>query len=186
MTKLIVNGLTFNAVIKETSHNSTMLFGDSIVRHFNMSEIDKVCLPGGRCEDFRAIIQASNFSRTRVAILMFGGNDLESRYKGRIWRQRLSPEDILQQILEIAFFLSNREVAVYVVGIPHRGNHSFADIKELNTLLFNNRCQVFNYVGLGSQLSKAAVIGQDGVHLNEEGLSRLKTIFKNKILKHIQ
>ena len=151
-----------------------------------MTEIDKVCLSGGRCQDFRAIIQASNFSRPREAILMFGGNDLESRYKGRFWRQRLSPQEITQQIMEIAFLLSNRQVTVYVVGVAHRGNQSFAEIKEVNNLLFNNRGHVFEYAGLGSQMSKDAVIGEDGVHLTEEGLRRFKTIFKNGILKHLE
>ena len=150
-----------------------------------MTETDKVCLSGGRCQDFRAIIQASNFSRPREAILMFGGNHLESRYKGRFWRQRLSPHEITQQIMEIAFLLSNRQVTVYVVGVPHHGNQFFAEIKEVNNLLLNNRGHVFEYAGLGSKMSKGAMIGEDGVHLTE-GLSKFKTIFKNRILEQLE
>ena len=126
-----------------------------------------------------------NFSRHRIAIFQFGGNDLESRFKGNIWRQRLSPQEITQEIMEMAFFLSNRQVSVYVMGVPHRGNSSFTGKKDLNSMLFNNRGHVFTYVDLGSQMSKEAVVGHDGVHLTEEGLSRLTTIFKKKILNHL-
>ena len=104
-TKLVINGLKFSAVLKESKNNSVILFGDSLTRNFQMTEIDKVCLPGGRCQDFKAVIQSVNFSRHRVAIFLFGGNDLESRFKGIIWRQRLSPQEITQEIMEIAFFI---------------------------------------------------------------------------------
>ena len=184
-SKLVINGLKFAAVLKDSTNNSVIVLGDSLIRNFDMAEIDKVCLPGGRCEDFKAIVQSMNYTRHRVAIFMFGGNDLQSRFKGNIWRQRLSPQAISQEIMEMAFYLSNREVAVYVVGVPHRGNSSFGEIKELNCLLFNNRDHVYTYVGLGTQMSKEAVVGHDGVHLTEEGLSRLKTIFKKKILNNL-
>ena len=184
-TTLFVNGLKFKAIVKESTRNSVLLFGDSLVKELDMQEMDKVCLSGGRCADLRTIIQSSNFSRYRVVILMFGGNDLQGRYKGNVFRKSLSPQEIAQNLLEISFYLSNRNVDVYVMGIPYRGNQTFLKIKELNSLLFASTGICYEFVGLGGQLSKASVISGDKVHLSDEGISRLKTIFKNKILKYL-
>ena len=111
-TKLVINGLKFSAVLKESNNSSVILFADSLIRNFQMTEIDKVCLPGGRCQDFKAVIQSMNFSRHRVAIILFGGNDLESRFKGNIWRQRLSPQTITQEIMEMAFFIQSTSFGI--------------------------------------------------------------------------
>ena len=44
-TKLVINGLKFSAVLKESNNISVILFGDSLIRNFRMTETDKVCLP---------------------------------------------------------------------------------------------------------------------------------------------
>ena len=119
-TELIVNWCKFSAFVKESSSNSVILFGESLIKDFDMNEIDKVCLSGGRCADFRTIIQSLNFARYRVAIFMFGGNILRGKYKGNTFRKSLSPQQIIQQLLEISFFLTNRNVAVHVIEIHHR------------------------------------------------------------------
>ena len=110
---------------------------------------------------------------------MFGGNDLQGRFRGNLYRKSLSPQEILQQLLEISFYLTNRNLDVYVMGIPHRGNETFLKIKELNSLLFASRGICYEFVGLGGQLSKASISCEDNVHLTEEGISRLKTIIKS-------
>ena len=106
-------------------------------------------------------------------------NDLRGRFKGNVYRKSLSPQETLQQLLEISFYLTHRNLDVYVMGIPHRGDQTFLKIKELNSLLFAE------FVGFGGQLSKASKFGEDNVHLTEEGISRLKTIFNNKILRYL-
>ena len=44
-TKLVINGLKLSGVLKDSNNNSVILFGDSLIRNFQMTEIDKVCLP---------------------------------------------------------------------------------------------------------------------------------------------
>ena len=38
---------------------------------------------------------------------------------------------------------------------------------------------MYEFIGIGNQLSKQAVVGEDGVNLTDEGIKRLKTILKN-------
>ena len=38
---------------------------------------------------------------------------------------------------------------------------------------------MYEFIGIGNQLSEQAVVGEGGVNLTDEGIHRLKTILKN-------
>ena len=69
-----------------------------------------------------------------------------------------------------------------IIGVPPRHGGINDAIQKLNSLLQLDRGFGYKYIGLSCSLSNETVLGQDKVHLEAEGKSKLKRVIKNKII----
>ena len=71
---------------------------------------------------------------------------------------------------------------IKIIGVPPRHDGTNESIDKLNSLLKLDRGFGYKYIGVSCSLSNETVLGQDKVHLEAEGKSKLKRVIKNKII----
>ena len=177
-----INGFTFKVTESLSAASNNLLIGDSLVREFTMQECDVISIAGGRAEDVRSYLTQINLDKYHYVILFCGRNSFTSNVKNGTVRQQMSPNDVKQDIDLTAEFLHELGIRVFVIGIPKR-NFTFTDICLFNQLL----CEEPNrylYVAVSTNMSTVNVLRPDGVHLNQHGLTQLKSVI-NKVIRYL-
>ena len=142
-----------------------------------------VSIAGDRCEDIFSYLRSNNLDTYNYVIIFCGGNGLSVSVKNSRIRSAVSPNE-KKNIENIAWYLHNMEIRVFVVGIPKRRNTSCGDIYHLNCLLRSSP-HYYHFVGIGSNMSSENILRHDGIHLNERGLSQLTSIINKKIFRYL-
>ena len=168
--------------------NNILILGDSLLKTLYMGEVDFLCFPGARSDDVLEFLNNREIRnivrRYDKIVLFFGGNSVNDFPKQGVLRQAERPSEVFHNfvfIIEQMKTLRNG-VKIGVLGCPNRFNGTWDRIKELNELLRILPCE-YRFFGLGTKLSCKVVIDEDQVHLNQLGVTCLKSIIKHKIVK---
>ena len=175
-----INGFSFRVYERIFPDTNTLLVGDSLIRDFNMQEVDVISIAGGRAEDIGSYLRSCNLEKYHYVILFSGGNGLSRAVKNGRIRPPMSPNEVKEEVHATAGYLHELGIRVFVVGIPRRKNFSFFSICCLNELLCRDTYR-YVYVGVASKMSCDYVLAPDGIHLNSIGVRQLKTILNRKV-----
>ena len=99
----------------KTSHNRSLLIGDSQVKHLIYPEVNILSLPGAKVEDVHRFLPAPG--RYELIALLIGGNNL---YNGYLPSNSIIQE-VVDEIVDLANTLFEYTGKVYVFKIPHAG-----------------------------------------------------------------
>ena len=172
-----VNGIKFKCGY-ETNNSEILILGDSLLRSFSMSQVDKLYFPGARADDMNALVYLPRIwtiiQRYHCVILLHGGNGVNNFPKNGILRWAQNPEELLWDVNEVCNALLPRRI--FVLSCLLRLNGTDKRIKELNVL--QNLPAPVEVIGLGNKMSSACVVAQDDVHLSPLGITLLRSIIK--------
>ena len=80
------------------------------------------------------------------------------------------------------FLMQQTNGRIIIIGVPPRHDGTNEAIQQLNSLLQLDRGFGYKYIGVACSLSNETVLGDDKVHLDAEGKSKLKRVIKTKII----
>ena len=180
------NGQLFQYEFRQYDNNDALIIGSSLVKEFENSSCDVLCIPGCRADDVPAVLPAINLQRYTKIALMFGANGLICRVRNSVIRRAQSVQTIIQHILNVIHSIHelNFTAKIYFLGLPPRMLPCYTDISAVNNGLqqMSTLHKNFEFIGTASKLANAGVIAQDNIHLNARGLRYLNDIVNKRII----
>ena len=161
----------------KTSPQRNLLIADSQAKNLFFPNFNILSLPVAQ------IRHASNYIPQKGAyntiVLFIGGNDLF--YGDRLTVKE--PIDVAEELGKLANELVLVAEEVFVIGITPRGESTKRSVATNSLIQSLSRNAKWRYRGTSHEVySNVHHIDDDGVHLNNFGISGVKKILKNKIL----
>ena len=157
------------------------VIGDSILKHLEAHKMQKVLkpnqkiyvksFPGAVTSDFTDYIKPSQKFSPDLYVIHSGSNDL---------RSSKTPEQISNEILELATNIKTENDDVIISGITTRNDQYNEKGKKVNNLL-KSKCVTFSFVFVDNLNIKSKHLNGSGLHLNYSGTVMLA----NNLLKAI-
>ena len=159
-------------------HNSTEIIGDSMVKHiqgYKMSEAtngqEKIfvrAFHGAKVDDMNSYSVPTTKKNPRRIVIHCGTNDISSG---------TAPNEVAEEIVDLATNLKSHENEVFVSGIVARGDRWNERVSQVNNVL-KAKC---NREGLpfidNSNIEPAHHLNRSNLHLNSEGTRMLANNF---------
>ena len=114
-----IDGFSFKGYERILHGTNTLLVDDSLLRDFNMREVD-VALAGGRAEDIHSYLRSQNLDKYNYVILFSRGNGISPTVKNGRVSPLMSPNDVNNEVHCTAGHLHELGIRVFVVRIPRR------------------------------------------------------------------
>ena len=176
----------------KTSHNRSLLIGDSQVKRIIYPEVNILSLPGAKVEDVHRFLPAPG--RYEVIALLIGGNNLYNGYLP----SNSTIQEVVDEIVDLANTLFEFAEKIYVFGIPPRWppeseleqfKAKYQDHELFRHFTVNKRLSeesekyLWSFRGISEAVwSRTQLSDNDSVHINDKGKGKIVSLIKNKVL----